>query len=42
MLRNTIYIGKQVWKLEEKLPNRDITTVDEIMIKTPQLLEKEL
>ena len=42
MLRNTIYIGKQVWKWEEKLPNGDITTVDEIVIKTPQLIEKEL
>ena len=42
MLRNTIYIGKQVWKWEEKLPNGDITTVEEIIINTPQLIEKEL
>ena len=42
MMRNTIYIGKQVWKWEEKLPNGDITTVDEIIISTPQLIEKEL
>ena len=42
MMRNTIYIGTQVWKWEEKLPNGDITTVDEIIIKTPKLIEKEL
>ena len=42
MMRNTIYIGKQVWKWEEKLPNGDITTVEEIIINTPQLIEKEL
>ena len=42
MMRNTIYIGTQVWKWEEKLPNGDITTVDEIIINTPKLIEKEL
>ena len=42
MLRNTIYIGTQDWKWEEKLPNGEITTVDKITIETPKLLENEL
>ena len=37
MLRNTIYIGTQDWKWEEKLPNGEITTVDKITIETPKL-----
>ena len=42
MMRSSIYIGVQNWKWEEKLPNGEIKTIDEISIVTPEIVDKKL
>ncbi|WP_036380422.1 recombinase family protein [Muricauda sp. MAR_2010_75] len=42
MLRNTLYIGKQVWRWEENLPNGEKKLIEEIEIETPKIIDKKV
>lgn len=42
MLKKEIYIGKQVWIWEEKLPNGEFEEVERIELKVPPIVERKL
>jgi len=42
MMRNTLYIGKQVWVWKEKLPNGEEQIVESITIEIPPIVEMDL
>jgi len=42
MMRNTLYIGEQLWEWKEKLPNEEEHIVESIKIKTPSIVDVDL
>jgi len=42
MMRNTLYIGEQIWEWNEKLPNGDEQLIERISITPPSIVSEDL